>query len=475
MKCQVCGQPVDDKCRFCPFCGNRIEANSEDVSVQQNQTKSAARGSHIKKIALLSVLVMASLFIVATLAFLGTKLYSDYQKTHLPNFVGLTETEAQSLADKYSLSVRFGKDVSDFEKGIVCEQSLEKGTDIQAVETLKLTISLGPAVPLPNVVDMEKEQAISELTSYASLISSIEYVYDNTVEKGKVIRTEPAASELIAPEGTVKLFVSKGKEIIVPDLQGKTFEEAETMLLELGVSVSREEQYHDTIERGCVISANKKSLAEGETITLSVSLGKDNRIPIPLVCGMTEQEALNEMHTAGFNNVTIVYQDTAILISANDANTLGGGSIVEKQSIKNKADPSETITLYVMKACLDIPSLGFSINSAGGVEVNMQLKNTGQKVIHYVDIEMAYFNRVGDAAICDIRRTNRMNLNFIGPLQVGEQEEAYWDATIYNYSTACLSPKKIVVTFEDGTKQTITNDFNYYWYSNDYIGGAPKD
>ena len=73
-----------------------------------------------------------------------------------------------------------------------------------------------------------------------------------------------------------------------------------------GLNYTVEEQYHDTIISGYVISTSPaagSSVKAGDTITLYVSLGQEVRNTIvPNVVGMGEREA---MHTLLGNNISL--------------------------------------------------------------------------------------------------------------------------------------------------------------------------
>ena len=261
--------------------------------------------------------------------------------------------------------------------------------------------------------------------------------------------------------------VSKGEKIILPDLEGESFEKAKDVLLELGLLVAQDKEYSDTIPEGCVVRIKPYSYAfeEGDEVTVFVSLGKGTTVP--KVTNKTEQEAIDELHQAGFYNISVIYEETI------QDSVSGYEGKVTRQSLTGKANLTDAIELSVEKPFVDIRKVNFSVNYVGGVDVTISFKNTGNKVINYINVEMAYYNRVGDPARCDIYDTHIMTLNYTGPLDVGEQQDAYWDATIYNSATACLWPKKITLIFQDGERQTIHN--NTYWYSSDYAGGSPKN
>lgn len=140
----------------------------------------------------------------------------------------------------------------------------------------------------------------------------VQYQFSETEEKGKILSQEPKAGEsrkVIPGEQScqVTLYVSQGvDEFPLDDYSIEEYREVELALDSRGLNYTVEEQYHDTIISGYVISTSPaagSSVKAGDTITLYVSLGQEVRNTIvPNVVGMGEQEA---MHTLLGNNISL--------------------------------------------------------------------------------------------------------------------------------------------------------------------------
>ena len=140
----------------------------------------------------------------------------------------------------------------------------------------------------------------------------VQYQFSETEEKGKILSQEPKAGEsrkVIPGEQSCKvtLYVSQGvDEFPLDDYSIEEYREVELALDSRGLNYTVEEQYHDTIISGYVISTSPaagSSVKAGDTITLYVSLGQEVRNTIvPNVVGMSEQEA---MHTLLGNNISL--------------------------------------------------------------------------------------------------------------------------------------------------------------------------
>ncbi|MBS5733156.1 MAG: protein kinase [Clostridiales bacterium] len=140
----------------------------------------------------------------------------------------------------------------------------------------------------------------------------VQYQFSETEEKGKILSQEPKAGEsrkVIPGEQSCKvtLYVSQGvDEFPLDDYSIEEYREVELALDSRGLNYTVEEQYHDTIISGYVISTSPaagSSVKAGDTITLYVSLGQEVRNTIvPDVVGMGEREA---MHTLLGNNISL--------------------------------------------------------------------------------------------------------------------------------------------------------------------------
>lgn len=123
---------------------------------------------------------------------------------------------------------------------------------------------------------------------------------------------------------------------------------------------------------------------------------------------------------------------------------------------------------------LTINQINFDINSAGGVEVDIEFTNQSQKQISYVFFTLKFYDRMGGPAYCEIRDTDTRRLRYTGPVNARTTETGYWDPIIYCSSTAAIKPLTIEIEYTDGTKQTI-NSTGRYWYSSSYYGGDLRD
>ena len=199
-------------------------------------------------------------------------------------------------------------------------------------------------VNLPNFVNMTREEAEQAATN-AGLQLEITEEFSSDVENGKVISQEPQYIEgyLVKDGSTVKIVVSKGKNIkIVPDVVGKTREEAEQKVKAEEFEVKVVEEANSKVQAGYVIRQDPEAdekVNAGETVTIYVSTGI-KQITMEHVIGEAEDEAKKTLTDLGFD-VEVVYEE----------DTSKDDGVVLRQSIDvgTTVDDGTKVTLTVNK------------------------------------------------------------------------------------------------------------------------------
>jgi serine/threonine-protein kinase len=123
------------------------------------------------------------------------------------------------------------------------------------------------------------------------------------IEAGNVLRTQPNAGERLLRGQYITLITSSGAErYAVPDLRGKTREEAESLLVELNLVPAVEERYDDQVPEGVVIGQGVdpgRELRADEQVPVYVSKGRE---PVEIVdfTGQDANQAEQQLREAGF-------------------------------------------------------------------------------------------------------------------------------------------------------------------------------
>ena len=244
-------------------------------------------------------------------------------------------------------------------------------------------------VNLPNFVNMTKTEAEQTATN-AGLQLEVTEEFSSDVEAGKVISQEPQFIDgyLVKDGSTVKIVVSKGENIkVVPDVVGKTREEAEQAVKAEEFEVKVVEEANSKVQAGYVIRQDPEAdekVNAGETVTIYVSTGI-KQITMEHVVGEKEADAKKILTDLGFE-VDIVYEE----------DTSKDDGVVLKQSLDvgTTVDEGTEVTLTVNKI-QEIKEGTVNINLkslTGGV---IDVDETGTEINPTVELEV----RVNDEVV----------------------------------------------------------------------------
>ncbi|MEV6111844.1 Stk1 family PASTA domain-containing Ser/Thr kinase [Streptomyces sp. NPDC052109] len=163
-------------------------------------------------------------------------------------------------------------------------------------------INSGQFTKVPPLLSKTEAQARDRLESAGLKVGQVKRAYNDTVQRGTIIGTDPAPGARIRDHDAVTLTVSLGPQTVnVPDVHGRTLAEARARLkadgLEPGM-VTR--QFSEDVARGSVIATTPRAGTErhaGSAIALTVSKGSP--IEVPDVTGDDPQDARQELTDAG--------------------------------------------------------------------------------------------------------------------------------------------------------------------------------
>jgi serine/threonine-protein kinase len=214
----------------------------------------------------------------------------------VPSLVGSLEKDAAADATEVGLLMEVvERRTSDDPAGLVIEQHPAPGEFLSEDSEVEVVVSRGPPpVALPAVSGKPAAEAIA-LLEQAGFVVAVERRYDELLPKDFAIDTDPPGSAGKAPrESTVKLFVSDGPAPVpVPDVAGKTFDEAATILANAKLQAVATEGFSDTVPVGIVIGTDPavgQPAARDSQVAVIVSKGPEI-VTVPNVVGMTVEEA----------------------------------------------------------------------------------------------------------------------------------------------------------------------------------------
>lgn len=208
-------------------------------------------------------------------------------KLVVPKVVGRSQESAESLLRDAGISYRIEEEnSSSVKKGEVISCSPSEDTEISEDTVVVLKVSKGEEqqeqeqqFAVDNVYNMTYEEAEKTLRESGFTVTK-EFMYSDSVEEGKVIKTDPQPGTAAKKGTSVKVYVSQGKEIkyvYVPDLTNLTKDQAEAKLKEAGLTLGKTTYKNsDSYTEGKVYeqtySVNSK-VEEGTSIGVTISLG----------------------------------------------------------------------------------------------------------------------------------------------------------------------------------------------------------
>jgi len=104
------------------------------------------------------------------------------------------------------------------------------------------------------------------------------YVYDDEIDVGNVVKTDPPVGRMVREDRAVDLYVSKGPEFIVtPTLTGRTEQEARVILRDLNLSMSVVREYNDDVSEGVIyhqVPGESFPSSPGDEVVVYISQGR---------------------------------------------------------------------------------------------------------------------------------------------------------------------------------------------------------
>ena len=263
---------------------NRNHSNNMDAK-KPNRSKKVVKKKKSVAPAILgifsAVVIIALLIYVVPKAMKGMKSGDEVEKIVVENYLGKTRDEAKELLEAQGLVL----DVSTVENeneadGVVLGQNPEEGTEVEKGSTVTLEINeLPDSVPVPPLKGLTKEEAQKVLEENSLKLGSIDEEFNEDVEEGKVIYSNPDGGYSVKRGTAVKLIISKGVDktpVVLSDYKGMDQDIVVNQLKSLGLTVVIENGNSNKVSEGQVYDMDPKpgqSVEKGSTVTLYISKG----------------------------------------------------------------------------------------------------------------------------------------------------------------------------------------------------------
>ena len=221
---------------------------------------------------LLALLVVG---LIAAAYFVWPRLFeSPPEQVQAPDVAGMTEAAArQALGeDGFTLAPIQTATSDTVRQGRVISQDPGPEDFVDPGAEVTLVISEGkPQVQVPSVVGLKRGDAADQLRNAQLKVTQEEAESDEP--KGEVVRTDPAAGEMVGEGASVTIFYSDGPEK-VPDVIGLKQGPAEQKIRDADFTPSIVESNDTTEPQGTVIQQSPdagQTPPTGSTITIVVS------------------------------------------------------------------------------------------------------------------------------------------------------------------------------------------------------------
>lgn len=330
---------------------NKKEKEKDELAAEkQEKTGIAGTKDEKKRMAIIIGAFAGALlliFLIFTLIFNGFGGGGDSSGHKVPDIRGMTVEKAEKLEGIkgiFTIEVVGTKENSKYKDGEIISQDPSEGTlrknnlTIQVYVCAKVEKSY-----MPTVLNMSESDAKSILNNMSlGLNIQVQDKPSDTVAKGLVAATSPAAGAEIRQGNTVIIYISSGREIkpvTVPNFVGMTEEKANLEAQKLGLVVGASSSEYSDKPAGTVIRQSISATTEaktGDNIYFTISLGPNNTmVDVPDVIGKSLNAAKSELEAAGFT-VAVQWQGQE-----------GANEIVIGCNPDGSAEKGSTITITV--------------------------------------------------------------------------------------------------------------------------------
>ncbi len=304
-----------------------------------------------KRLGIVMVVLLALGLVGAVIAILlssGKDAESTTRAIEVPRLVGLTEDAAiNALKSKGFTNIDDPRSVqSDEPIGNVVAQDPPEGETINSNERVRIDVSGGPeTVKVPSGLTGLSFAEASNRLKTSNLIAEFVREASETVDEGRVIRTEPGSGGSVPINSKVTVVVSTGQEeIALPKLEGFDLQSARRQLEQLGfdpANITTELQASTKVEKDLVINTDP---AFGETarkdaaVVIYQSSGPESK-PLVNVIGLDVATAKTTLNAAGFTILSTQEQITT------DPTKVG--KVVGQSPSDGNFEVSKPVTLFI--------------------------------------------------------------------------------------------------------------------------------
>ncbi|MDD3392449.1 MAG: PASTA domain-containing protein [Bacilli bacterium] len=261
--------------------------------------------------------------------------------TTVSNLVGTNIDEALESLNKLflnNITVNYEEN-TNIEKDTIISQNI-KG-EMRRNNNLILTVSLGSKNDLEpiSMIDLKNKSLFDAKLWLArnGISYKLTYEFSDTIERNYVIsQSKQEGTTIDQSETTITLIISKGNEIVVPDLINMEIDEITDWIIDNNLKISYLDEYSSTVAFGKITFTNYIEgdvIEEGTTIEITTSKG-----PLTLP-SFTTLSSFREWATKYGITINEEYE-------YND--TVSKGSIIKfSHEVGSTIEKTDTITVYI--------------------------------------------------------------------------------------------------------------------------------
>ena len=241
---------------------------SPDAEKEAKKRKAARRTRAIVAVVVAAILAAAAISVTYSMELWGGKT--------VPDVTGEAQADAIWLLESKGFAVDTSQVKSDEVEGIVLITDPAAGSRVPSGTTVNVSIATPRAVP--DIVGSTQDEAKAAFEKEGLGNVTFKTVKSDETE-GTVLEVEPQAGTKVKSATAVTVTVAES--YVVPDVTGKSQDDATAALKEAGYAVEVATKYSEDGSEGTVLStdpAAETKLKSGSTVTITVSKSREKEL-----------------------------------------------------------------------------------------------------------------------------------------------------------------------------------------------------
>ena len=246
----------------------------------------------------------------------------DSNLIEIPNLVGQLAANVKediSIIKYFTITEQEAYD-DTVNQGYIISQNPDAGKKYEQGKEITIVVSKGKEMTtVPQIVDMAPGQARVMIEGAGLVFGKTTYKQSKDIQEGFIITCTPEPGSSVAAGTTIDIVISKAEvttSSTVPDVVGKSEDEAKSTLSKQGLLVEIKATYNNSYAEGLVISTSPTAgteVNEGDTVTLYISKGASPSSPtIPQnLIGKQEDEVISILTGLGLKVNAVEHENSS--------------------------------------------------------------------------------------------------------------------------------------------------------------------